>query len=309
MRAPSLQVLPISLRPGILATLAAAYPDRYPVLLDSAAQGPLSRASLLAAYPTASLSLDGAGQLHSTGSPRPDAGPDQAGFLTALAAWLAREGGQTAGAEALPFRGGWFVYLGYEIAAEVEPRLRLPAGDNLRAFALRVPLAVIEQQNGQAFIVAEAQVPPEQLQQLQHDLASTPLSPAPQPLHIAAIQEEDPERYTQRVLRAQQYILAGDIYQANLSRRWSVQLAPGTTAGQVYGLLRAANPAPFAALLQFGGLTLLSSSPERLVRIEQGRVDTRPIAGTHPRGATPAEDQQLAAQLLAHPKERAEHVM
>ena len=309
MRAPTLQVLPVSLRPGILATLAAAYPDRYPVLLDSAAQGPLSRASLLAAYPTASLSLDGAGQLHSTGSPRPDAGPDQAGFLTALAAWLAREGGQTAGAEALPFRGGWFVYLGYEIAAEVEPRLRLPAGDNLRAFALRVPLAVIEQQNGQAFIVAEAQVPPEQLQQLQHDLASTPLSPAPQPLHIAAIQEEDPERYTQRVLRAQQYILAGDIYQANLSRRWSVQLAPGTTAGQVYGLLRAANPAPFAALLQFGGLTLLSSSPERLVRIEQGRVDTRPIAGTHPRGATPAEDQQLAAQLLAHPKERAEHVM
>jgi anthranilate synthase component 1 len=157
--------------------------------------------------------------------------------------------------------------------------------------------------------VAEAQVPPEQLQQLQHDLASTPLVPAPQPLHIVAIQEEDPERYTQRVLRAQQYILAGDIYQANLSRRWSVQLAPGTTAGQVYGLLRAANPAPFAALLQFGGLTLLSSSPERLVRIEQGRVDTRPIAGTHPRGATPAEDQQLAAQLLAHPKERAEHVM
>jgi len=311
MRAPHLQVLPVSLRPGILATLAAAYPDRYPVLLDSAARGPLSRASLLAAFPTASLSLDGAGQLHGSGSPAPDVSPDQPGFLAALAAWLTRDGGQPSGGDGLPFRGGWFVYLGYEIAAEVEPRLRLrlPAGSQLRAFALRVPLAVVEQQDGQAFIVAEAHVPAEHIQQLQQDLSLTPLASAPQPLAITAIQEEDPERYTQRVLRAQQYILAGDIYQANLSRRWSVQLPPGTTAGQVYGLLRAANPAPFAALLQFGGLTLLSSSPERLVRIEQGRVDTRPIAGTHPRGATPDEDRQLAAQLLAHPKERAEHVM
>ena len=309
MRAPILQVLPVSLRPGILATLAAAYPDRYPVLLDSAARGPLARASLLAAFPTASLSLDGAGRLHSSGNPAPEAGADQPGFLAALAAWLKRDGGQPGGGDGLPFRGGWFVYLGYEIAAEVEPRLRLPAGANLRAFALRVPLAVVEQQDGQAFIVAEAHVPAEHIQQLQQDLATMALAPAPQPLAITAIHEEEPERYTQRVLRAQQYILAGDIYQANLSRRWSVQLPPGTTAGQVYGLLRTANPAPFAALLQFGGLTLLSSSPERLVRIDQGRVDTRPIAGTHPRGATPEEDRQLAAQLLAHPKERAEHVM
>ena len=309
MRAPLLQVLPVSLRPGGLAALAAAHPQRYPVLLDSAANGPLASASLLAAFPSASLSLDGDGRLLSTGLQGQDAAPADGQFLTALSQWLARESLASPGDCTLPFRGGWFVYLGYEIAAEIEARLRMPSGRHLRAFALRVPMAIVALQDGQAYLVAEAQVPDWQLQQVQQDLLSTPIPEPPQALAIASIREEDPERFTQRVLRAQQYILAGDIYQANLSRRWEVQLQPDTRPGQVYALLRAANPAPFAALLQFGGLTLLSSSPERLVRIAQGRVDTRPIAGTHPRGATPEEDSRLAAQLLAHPKERAEHVM
>ena len=70
-----------------------------------------------------------------------------------------------------------------------------------------------------------------------------------------------------------------------------------------------ANPAPFAACAQFGDFSILSSSPERLLRIRGRRVDTRPIAGTHPRGATDADDRALAEALVAHPKERAEHVM
>jgi anthranilate synthase component 1 len=73
--------------------------------------------------------------------------------------------------------------------------------------------------------------------------------------------------------------------------------------------LRQANPAPFAALAQFGEFRVLSSSPERLLRIRGRRVDTRPIAGTHPRGKTMAADQALAQAMIAHPKERAEHVM
>ena len=83
----------------------------------------------------------------------------------------------------------------------------------------------------------------------------------------------------------------------------------GVGAAQLYPRLRRANPAPFAALAQFRDQALLSSSPERLLRIQGDRIDTRPIAGTHPRGATPSEDARLAQQLLAHPKERAEHVM
>jgi anthranilate synthase component 1 len=111
------------------------------------------------------------------------------------------------------------------------------------------------------------------------------------------------------VLAAQEHIRAGDVYQANLSRAWRAQLPAGYPAAALYQRLRGTNPAPFAAFAQFGDFQLLSSSPERLLRIQGRRLDTRPIAGTYPRGKTPAEDRELAAALVAHPKERAEHVM
>ncbi len=78
---------------------------------------------------------------------------------------------------------------------------------------------------------------------------------------------------------------AGDIYQANLSRPWRVELAREPDIGALYNRLCKANPAPFAALAQWRGTTILSSSPERLVRINDGHIDTRPIAGTRPRSA------------------------
>src|SRR5690606_8087293 len=80
-------------------------------------------------------------------------------------------------------------------------------------------------------------------------------------------------------------------------------------AAALYRRLRRSNPAPFAGFAQLGGLCVLSSSPERLLRIQGRRLDTRPIAGTHPRGKDQAEDDRLKAALKAHPKERAEHVM
>ena len=83
----------------------------------------------------------------------------------------------------------------------------------------------------------------------------------------------------------------------------------GYPAAALYQRLRASNPAPFAAFAQLGSLNILSSSPERLLRIQGRRLDTRPIAGTYPRGKNADEDRQLAAALVAHPKERAEHVM
>jgi anthranilate synthase component 1 len=121
--------------------------------------------------------------------------------------------------------------------------------------------------------------------------------------------EEDPAAYIARILRAKDYIRAGDIYQANLSRWWRTQLPADFTAADLYRRLRRTNPAPFAAFAQFGALRVLSSSPERLLRVQDRRLDTRPIAGTHPRGANEQEDQALKAALVAHPKERAEHVM
>jgi anthranilate synthase component 1 len=309
MRAPTLIARPLTLRAGILPALAANHPERYPVLLDSAARGALSTASILAAFPRAALWRDGAGQLHSEPAQLLDTGEPAEGFLQVLKRWLAAEQGALAEDPSLPFRGGWMVYLAYEMAEEIEPRLKLPQGQTLSAFALRVPLAVVEQADGRAWLVAEPDVPAQQIEQLLADLASEPLGEEPAPVQITAVAEEEPALFCERVVRAQEYIRAGDVYQANLSRPWRVCLAEGTRVAALYTRLRRANPAPFAALVQFRDLTLLSSSPERLLRIRDGRIDTRPIAGTHPRGATPEQDRELAAALLAHPKERAEHIM
>jgi para-aminobenzoate synthetase component I len=105
------------------------------------------------------------------------------------------------------------------------------------------------------------------------------------------------------------YILAGDIFQANIAQRFTASLPSGFDPRGYYRVLRAVNPAPFAALLNFGDLTLASSSPERFLTVRGGRVETRPIKGTAKRSGDPAADRMLAEQLLASEKDRAENVM
>ncbi len=110
------------------------------------------------------------------------------------------------------------------------------------------------------------------------------------------------------VRRCKEYIAAGDIYQANLSQRFSAPL-PADAALRLYRILRGINPSPFAAYCDFGDLKLVSSSPERLIRLSGTRADTRPIAGTRRRGGTGEETRELTAELLTNEKERAEHIM
>ena len=110
------------------------------------------------------------------------------------------------------------------------------------------------------------------------------------------------------VIRCKEYISAGDIYQANLSQRFSASIG-GTNALNLYKILRTVNPSPFAAYLDFGDLQLASSSPERLIRLREGVADTRPIAGTRRRGSDKAEMRELSKELLTSEKERAEHIM
>ena len=107
--------------------------------------------------------------------------------------------------------------------------------------------------------------------------------------------------------RIQEFIKAGDAFQVVLSQRLSAPLAANPY--QVYRSLRSLNPSPYLFLLRLGEASLVGASPELLVRVENGLVAVRPIAGTALRGATPAEDERLAAELLADPKERAEHTM
>jgi anthranilate synthase component 1 len=199
--------------------------------------------------------------------------------------------------------------LGYELAAEIEPHLDLPpSAEPLVALAVRVPAAWIrDRQSGRAWVTAEPGHE-EALERLAEDvsrLGKTEGAGA----HRFEVEEEDPALFLASVRKALDYIAAGDVYQANLSRRWQVGSAATIDPVSIYGRLRAANPSPFAALLRDGEFAVISSSPERLLSVHGGIVSTRPIAGTRPRGASPERDAALIQSLLGNEKERAEHVM
>jgi anthranilate synthase component 1 len=291
-----------------LRNLAAKHPERYPVLLDSAAQGPLARFTLLTAAPRAALWRDSAGGLRAQGIQL-----SGGGFLDELEAWCRREStDREAAARSLPFTDGWIVYLGYEVAAEIEPSVRLPrARAPLSAFALRVDtLAVHDLTTDRVSAVAPREAQAARTT-LVADLEAAERDPGPAArwLPLARLDEEAPDLFTARVHAAQRHIAAGDIYQANLSRPWHLTLRDPSDAAHVYAALRAANPAPFAASVRFQDMTILSSSPERLLAISGRDISTRPIAGTRPRHGSAEQDLRDTAELVAHPKERAEHIM
>lgn len=115
------------------------------------------------------------------------------------------------------------------------------------------------------------------------------------------------DEYSAMVEKAQDYIAAGDIFQVVLSQRFSADFTLPPTA--LYRALRRTNPSPYMYFLDFGGFAVAGSSPEILVRVDEGEVTIRPIAGTRKRGATPERDRELAKELLADPKELSEHLM
>jgi len=237
------------------------------------------------------------------------------GFLAALEQWwmslrqpMDSSAAAAEPAGALPFTGGWLLYLGYELASEIESRLRLPACvDPVIALAIRAPAAWIrDRSSGRAWLLAEPgyEVLLDEFESRVRHLRDS----EPGRGTRFQIEEDEPAKFAGAVRRALEYIAAGDVYQANLSRQWRAK-APRPDPIAVYKSLRATNPSPFAALLRHGDFALLSSSPERLVSVRAGAVSTRPIAGTRPRGATPAADAALIRSLLDNEKERAEHVM
>jgi anthranilate synthase component 1 len=310
-RAPLISPVPVS--GTALRALAERDPSGFPLFFDSAAQGPLARYSLLAVAPSAHVSRDANGHLEAHG-----VALVPGGFLDNLKAWTARERlERRPNAHGLPFTGGWFVYLGYEVAAEIEPRLRLPPADApYSAFALRIGnFAIHDLATDQVFAVTEDghRGLHEALVAKLQDAARWPMADA-SPLRLSSLQEDEPGRFLAQVRTAKEHIAAGDIYQANLSRAWRIQLAHESDATRVYGALRAANPAPFAARVKWREFSILSSSPERLLSITGRDISTRPIAGTRARqvkkeGGSDHQDRLDTAELVQHPKERAEHIM
>jgi len=291
-----------------LADLHAADPARYPHLLESVAHGtPQARYDILFAFPGETLTLDADGRC------RLDGRALGGGFLAAFEErWCAHGRQRLAAQEALPFTGGWFVFLSYELAGEIEPVLGAPAFDATLpgAMAIRFPAAVLrDHRTGATWLVCEVEREAELMPQLRDDVEA--LRPAPVPAaRVLDVEEDDPRAFLDGVGRVLDYIRAGDVFQVNLSRGWRARLAAPAAPVDLYRRLRRSNPAPFAALMTLpGNRAVISSSPERLVRVEGDSVRTRPIAGTHPRSADAAEDRRLSQALLAHPKERAEHVM
>ncbi len=278
-------------------------PTRYPFFLESVASGtPQSRYDILFAFPEKQLRLNA------------DNGDD---FLSELDQhWnVTKQKTFIADETTLPFRGGWFVYLGYELAGQIEPTLALPEFEPSfpTAFATRIPAAVIRNhKTNQLFLIAETE---------QKSLISTmrddvkrcatvqKLNMARQENLIDILVEEDPQRYIDGIEKIKRYIIEGDIFQVNLSRVWRADFKKSPSAVELYQRLRETNPAPFAALITHEQGSIISSSPERLVEVIDNRVNTRPIAGTRPRGDSKSQDQELLKTLIEHPKERAEHVM
>lgn len=290
----TIESLSLAGEPGeTLLSLHGSFPERYPVLLESAAHGsPQGRYSMLLARPGARLEAA--------------ALPPGERFLAALDAWWERE--RVPGpAPVLPFNGGWFLLLGYELAQEIEPSLRLPpppAGESSLAWRMRAAI-VHDHFTGATFACAE---PGERgfSAQARHDLQALQAVHLPAPA-TREILEDDPASFLAGVLQAKELIAAGEVYQVNLSRAWRAVLAEGAGATELYARLRRSNPGPFAGLARLGEASIVSSSPERLVSVRGRRVDTRPIAGTRPRLAE--DDAPSIGELIAHPKERAEHIM
>lgn len=244
--------------------------------------------------------------------------------LSEIQRWLA--GFSAPRLPSLPkFTGGLVGYFGYDTVRYLEPRLAGvekpdPVGCDDIYLMLSDELAVFDNLAGRLFLIVNAD-PSEadaweraqrRLEQLAHRLrAGGPGYPVV--IGPDSVAESDfvsgftRQGFMEAVRRSQDYIRAGDIMQVVLSQRLSVPFRARPV--DVYRALRSLNPSPYLYFLDLGNAHIVGSSPEILVQVEDGEVAVRPIAGTRPRGATPEEDAALAEELLADPKERAEHVM
>ena len=223
-----------------------------------------------------------------------------------------------------PMCGGLFGFLGYDMVRLMERLptknadvLGLPDALLMRPtlfavfdtvkdeLTLAVPVRPSPTMSAeQAWTEAQARIADAQaaLAQPLPPVAPPVVSPPPDP-----VPNMDRAAFEAMVLRMQEYIVAGDIFQAVPSQRFSAPFA--LPPFSLYRALRRINPAPFLFFLDFGGFAVVGSSPEILVRLRDDTVTIRPLAGTRRRGATPEEDAALEAELLGDPKERAEHLM
>ena len=279
---------------------------RYPVLLESSAAGAHGRWDMMLAHDGNSFAL------HRDGVVRDQDGARLEGrFLDVLdACWQTLRIPRDADAT-WPFRGGWALLLGYELAQQVEAILRLPSAEGTLpvACALRCRAAVLRNRvTGACIAIAEADAGA-WLDRIAGDVErARVMPPLPDWQPPAAIEEDASQRYVDGVQRVLEYLIAGDVFQVNLSRGWTARFDAPLDPAALFQRLRGNNPAPFAGIFAGEGWRVVSASPERLVSVHGDTVETRPIAGTRPR-FDGDDDGERIRELVGNPKERAEHVM
>ncbi|KPJ94925.1 MAG: hypothetical protein AMJ53_04070 [Gammaproteobacteria bacterium SG8_11] len=290
----------------------------YPFLLETALKSRDRHFDILFAFPQHTLLLqkDGLSLVTNTGQTstgNSDFLCDNE-FLSSFDQWWQAEKNSSLPTDFLPFYGGWFVFISYELAGQIEPVLQLPENAQCEpvAYATRIPAAIIKDHTtGYLYAVAEngrQLLIDTMLNHVQQ--AGMAYSEPPMPTHpIPRISEENPEKYLSGVEKIKTYIKNGDVFQVNLSRWWNIQFTGNLPHTWLYRQLRIHNPSPFFGMAKFGDSVIVSSSPERLLKVQKGNISTRPIAGTRPRGAMNQQDLELRNELIAHPKERAEHIM
>ena len=285
-----------------------------------------ARFSFVGRSPSATLVLrDGA--VHLDG-PLPDGIPTDRGMLAALEALLARYTSPVFD-DLPPLHGGIMGYLGYDVIREVERLPDVPPDDrgypdavmsvigSLAAFdhwrqrvylIESVPTLGLDDAELDAAYDAAVERVRRAVDDLAQPLPYTPVEPPAADEELPDLQSTMPGGLYQKAVEvAKDYVVAGDIFQVVLAQRYDLEL--GADPFDVYRVLRQVNPSPYMYFVRHPELTIVGSSPEPMVQLLDRKVISRPIAGTRRRGRTDEHDRRMAAELVEHPKERAEHVM
>ncbi len=313
----------------VSAMLKLARNARYSFLLESVEGGAVrGRYSIIGMNPDVIWKVEGARALVNRKAIADPSGPFEAlelAPLEALRALLA-ESRIKLPEEAPPMAAGVFGYMGYDMVRLMEELpepntdvLGLPDGMLIRPTVMAIFDSVRDEVTVTSPVYFEKGVSAKAAYARAQERVNEIVDALDRPLDHVALRGEDapaiaapksntsPDDYKSMVLKAQDYIKAGDIFQVVLSQRFETEFTLPPFA--LYRSLRRVNPSPFLYYLDFDNFSVIGSSPEILVRVRGGKVTLRPIAGTRRRGETPAEDRALAAELLADPKERAEHLM
>ena len=272
-----------------LASFCYLNSERYPFLLESVNHNDFNRYSILFAFPGESIILNSFSDFD---------------FLNELKNQFKPNNLNSD----LPFVGGWFVYLSYELIGQIESSLSSEVyRSNLPiAYAVKIPSAIIIDHQLDKTYLIDQDSNEDRISSILSDIKLT--KPIPKKAINGELSEENQEKFTDGVKACLDYIVSGDVFQVNLSRQWQYKLSEQINSTTIYSALKNTNPAPFSALIQYENFSIISSSPERLFSVTNGVLQTRPIAGTHPRGKG-SEDDTQKENLISHPKEIAEHVM